>query len=291
MKGVELYGRVRYAVQIEGLSHREAARRFGIDPRTVAKMMFSRCRPDIGAASRRRDRSWTEQARCPPEFSDVICGTSGTSRARSRAGVAQGQLTTLPRLGSRVRIPSPAPIKSSGICAALRGRLQVLIVQNYARTRARVRPKIGTACSSACACRRSRFLLRRSATLLIGSSLRNQGGFARSLAEAGAIMRRSSVGSSGRVCSDAPADSVAPLTTAAFSGGLPSTLSLPRPHTGLMKVQRFPAAHKPEMHRRHLPRERIPTARLPERGLRESEDHEPPYAATASCGGGAAGHR
>jgi transposase len=39
MKGVELYGRVRYAVQIKGLSHREAARRFGIDPRTVAKMM------------------------------------------------------------------------------------------------------------------------------------------------------------------------------------------------------------------------------------------------------------
>lgn len=39
MKCVELYGRVRYAVQIDGLSHREAARRFGIDPRTVAKMM------------------------------------------------------------------------------------------------------------------------------------------------------------------------------------------------------------------------------------------------------------
>ena len=39
MKGVELYGRVRYAVQIEGLSQREAARRFGVDPRTVAKMM------------------------------------------------------------------------------------------------------------------------------------------------------------------------------------------------------------------------------------------------------------
>jgi transposase len=31
--------RLRYAVQIEGLSHREAARRFGIDPRTVARMM------------------------------------------------------------------------------------------------------------------------------------------------------------------------------------------------------------------------------------------------------------
>jgi transposase len=39
MKGVELYGRVRYAVQIEGISRHEAARRFGIDPRTVAKML------------------------------------------------------------------------------------------------------------------------------------------------------------------------------------------------------------------------------------------------------------
>jgi hypothetical protein len=39
MKVVELYGRVRYAVQMEGLSRRETARRFGIDPRTVAKML------------------------------------------------------------------------------------------------------------------------------------------------------------------------------------------------------------------------------------------------------------
>ena len=39
MKLVELYGRVRYAVRIEGISRREAARRFGIDPRTMAKML------------------------------------------------------------------------------------------------------------------------------------------------------------------------------------------------------------------------------------------------------------
>ena len=39
MKSADLYGRVRFAVQREGLSHREAGRRFGIDPRTVAKMM------------------------------------------------------------------------------------------------------------------------------------------------------------------------------------------------------------------------------------------------------------
>jgi hypothetical protein len=35
MKGVELYAQVRYAVQIEGLSRRAAARRYGIDPRPV----------------------------------------------------------------------------------------------------------------------------------------------------------------------------------------------------------------------------------------------------------------
>jgi transposase len=39
MKGVELYWQVRRAVYVEGLSRREAARRFGIDPRTVAKML------------------------------------------------------------------------------------------------------------------------------------------------------------------------------------------------------------------------------------------------------------
>ena len=39
MKRVELYGRVRYAVMIDGLSRREAARVFGIDRRTVDKML------------------------------------------------------------------------------------------------------------------------------------------------------------------------------------------------------------------------------------------------------------
>ena len=36
---MELYAQVRRAVYVEGLSRREAARRFGIDPRTVAKML------------------------------------------------------------------------------------------------------------------------------------------------------------------------------------------------------------------------------------------------------------
>ena len=39
MYGVELYAAVRLAVVDEGLSHHEAGRRFGIDGRTVKKML------------------------------------------------------------------------------------------------------------------------------------------------------------------------------------------------------------------------------------------------------------
>lgn len=39
MYGVEIYGKVRRACMVEGLSRREAARRFGIDRRTVSKML------------------------------------------------------------------------------------------------------------------------------------------------------------------------------------------------------------------------------------------------------------
>ena len=39
MFSVELYARVRHACHVEGLSQREAARRFGIDRSTVRKML------------------------------------------------------------------------------------------------------------------------------------------------------------------------------------------------------------------------------------------------------------
>jgi transposase len=39
MYGVELYARVRRACRVEGLSHREAARLFGLDRKTVSKML------------------------------------------------------------------------------------------------------------------------------------------------------------------------------------------------------------------------------------------------------------
>src|SRR3954447_19133227 len=39
MFSVEFYGRVRHACQVEGLSQREAARRFGLHRKTVRKML------------------------------------------------------------------------------------------------------------------------------------------------------------------------------------------------------------------------------------------------------------
>ncbi len=39
MYGMEIYGKVRRACMVEGMSRREAARRFGIDRRTVSKML------------------------------------------------------------------------------------------------------------------------------------------------------------------------------------------------------------------------------------------------------------
>ena len=71
------------------------------------------------------------------------------------------------------------------------------------------------------------------------------------------------------------------LTIAASNGGLPSTLTLPWPPPGLMKVQRVPAVQNRTCTAGTCLDKGIPTARLPERGLRESEDHEPPV-----CGHG-----
>ena len=54
MKSVELYAQVRFAVQIKGLSRREAARQFGIDPRTVAKMLAFSVSARVPAEAGRR---------------------------------------------------------------------------------------------------------------------------------------------------------------------------------------------------------------------------------------------
>jgi hypothetical protein len=81
MKGLDLYLKVRHAVRIEGLSERAAARRFGIDPRTVNKMMKFSVPP--GYVRKKPPR----KPKLDP-FIAVIDGILGeTSRARGSSSI------------------------------------------------------------------------------------------------------------------------------------------------------------------------------------------------------------
>ncbi len=111
MKRVELYARVRHAVLIEGISERAAADRFGINARTVAKMLkfsvppgYVRTRPPLrpkldeftgiidAILLADKDRP-SKRSLAPPRRSSGIrasafssdCATSTASQARSRS--------------------------------------------------------------------------------------------------------------------------------------------------------------------------------------------------------------
>ena len=101
MYGVELYAAVRLAVVDEGLSHHEAGRRFGIDRRTVKKMLsysappgYRRTKPvrrpkldgftgiidAILEADTDPDVPRKQPWRNPREEPDALAGTSGSAR-------------------------------------------------------------------------------------------------------------------------------------------------------------------------------------------------------------------
>ena len=58
---VELYAKVRHAVMIEGLSRREAAKRFGIHRNTITKMLSFSVPPGY----RRRERPHVNARQTP----------------------------------------------------------------------------------------------------------------------------------------------------------------------------------------------------------------------------------
>ena len=91
MKSVELYAQVRFAVQIKGLSRREAARQFGIDPRTVAKMLAFSVPPGY-----RRSRPSARPKLDP--FIGIIDGILAADEGRPRK-----QRHTSKRISERLR--------------------------------------------------------------------------------------------------------------------------------------------------------------------------------------------
>ena len=103
MYGVELYAAVRLAVVDEGVSHHEAGRRFGIDRRTVKKMLsyaappgYRRTKPvrrpkldGFGSAARSRTLSPPPTAGAPAvePMSDSEWRGARTDNAESWKGI------------------------------------------------------------------------------------------------------------------------------------------------------------------------------------------------------------
>jgi hypothetical protein len=99
MKGVELYGKVRHAVLIEGLSRRAAARLFGLDPRMVAKMLVFSVPPgyrcSCPTAWPKLDRSWASSIGSwrmirAVQRSSVILRSGSSSGYAPSTGIAVG---------------------------------------------------------------------------------------------------------------------------------------------------------------------------------------------------------
>src|SRR5215208_4121472 len=99
MFSVELYGRVRHACHVEGLSLREAARRFGIHRNTVRKMLafavppgYRRrgppARPRLGAFTAVIERILDDDRSAPPKNSGTRPSGSTSGSAPSTASPA-----------------------------------------------------------------------------------------------------------------------------------------------------------------------------------------------------------
>ena len=80
MYGVDLYRRVRLACHREGLSRREASRQFGIDRKTVAKILLHSEPPGY------RRRQPPKRPKLAP-FTDIIDGCQRRSKIGPKGGV------------------------------------------------------------------------------------------------------------------------------------------------------------------------------------------------------------
>ena len=119
MYGVELYAAVRLAVVDEGLSHDDPSRRFGIDRRTVKKMLSYSAPPDEAGPAAQAGRVHRHRRRDPG-------GGHGSGRAAQAASHGAPDLRAASR---RARVhrrlyhreglcPGSAASDARGFCAA-----------------------------------------------------------------------------------------------------------------------------------------------------------------------------
>jgi hypothetical protein len=81
---VDLYARVRRAVQVDGMSIRNASREFGLSRKTIRKMMGFSIPPVMSAGSRSPGRSWVRG------WGSLTRSWKMTSRSRRNSGTQQG---------------------------------------------------------------------------------------------------------------------------------------------------------------------------------------------------------
>ena len=102
MYGVDLYRRVRLACHREGLSRREASRQFGIDRKTVAKILLHSEPPGY------RRRQPPKRPKLAP-FTDIIDGIleDGIARFTASSGTRRsGSLRWSQEIGQLVKVYS-----------------------------------------------------------------------------------------------------------------------------------------------------------------------------------------
>ena len=126
MYGVDLYRRVRLACHREGLSRREASRQFGIDRKTVAKILLHSEPPGY------RRRQPPKRPKLAP-FTDIIDGILEEDRT-----VHRKQRHTAKRIFERLRDEHGFTGKQTIVKDCVRERLSLPFIPSCLPTTARL---------------------------------------------------------------------------------------------------------------------------------------------------------
>jgi hypothetical protein len=110
MKTVELYARVRHAVLIEGISARAAADRFGINARTVSKMLKFSVPPGQGSAEEAAAYIQAD-LRAAPRRARIYRQDHDRKGLRCRLAPARTREMFVPLVHPRQGMPRPTSVR------------------------------------------------------------------------------------------------------------------------------------------------------------------------------------
>src|ERR1700730_6564063 len=136
---VELYAKIRHAVMVDGLSRREAAKRFGVHRNTITKMLQFSVPPAIGDVSGQLRRSLVRLWRGSTRSLKTTRACTKSS-ATQRNGFSNGQLLRRKRRRGLEEVrarhfesspPSPAASVPQGASSVRRIRRMMLSIRSW----------------------------------------------------------------------------------------------------------------------------------------------------------------